>query len=124
MIELLPESAGDTLGFVATEKLTDEDYKQVFIPRLEQALAAAGKLKVMLVLGEGFTGWEPHAMWDDASWGLKHRADFSKLAVVGGARWVDWAMRVASHLLKGEVRTFDLAQRDQAWAWVTSKQNV
>ncbi len=120
MIELMPESSGNTPGFVATGQLTDDDYKQVFIPRLDEALAAHGKLKVMLVLGEGFEGWDLHAMWDDARWGMKHRTDYTKLAVVGGPKWVDWAMRVASHLVEAEVRTFDLAQRDEAWAWVQS----
>jgi hypothetical protein len=120
MIELLPESSGGALAFRATGKLSDEDYKQVFIPRLEEALAASGQLKVMLVLDEGFTGWEPHAMWDDARWGMKHRNDFRKLAVVGGAKWIQWGTRVGGQLLKGEVRTFDLSQREAAWAWVTS----
>ncbi|MBU0514083.1 MAG: STAS/SEC14 domain-containing protein [Proteobacteria bacterium] len=120
MIELMPESAGDALGFRAVGKLTDEDYKQVFIPRLDEALAAHGKLKVMLVLDDGFEGWDLHAMWDDARWGMKHKDDMSKVAVVGGAKWMEWASKVGGHLIKGEVKTFDLAQLDEAWAWVKS----
>jgi hypothetical protein len=120
MIELMPESTEDTLGFLATERLTDEDYKQTFIPKLEEALAGHDRIKVMLVLGEGFTGWDLRAMWDDATWGTRHRNDFAKLAVVGGAKWIQWGVDVAGHMMKGAVKTFDLAQKDEAWAWLES----
>jgi len=120
MIELMPASSGDALAFRATDKLTDDDYKQVFIPRLDEALAAHAKLKVMLVLDEGFTGWDLHAMWDDARWGMRHKDDLTKVAVVGGARWLDWATRVGGHLIQAEVKTFGLDQEAEAWAWVKS----
>jgi hypothetical protein len=120
MIEVMPESAGGSLAFRARGELTDDDYQRVFIPRLEEALAAHGRLRVMLVLEDDFKGWSPRAMWDDARWGMKHRNDFVKLAVVGGPTWVGWATRVGGRLMSSEVKTFALDQWAEAWAWVES----
>jgi len=35
MIKVLPESHGNILGVMASEKLTDEDYKNIWVPQLE-----------------------------------------------------------------------------------------
>ncbi len=118
MIEIMPESNGSALGLKASGKLTDADYKEVLIPKIEEIIKRSGKAKVLLYLPRDFVGWEAHAMWDDASFGLRHRNDFERLAVVGGAKWVEWATNIASHLMEGEVRTFPEAQLTEALDWI------
>jgi SpoIIAA-like len=120
MIEILPESDGNVLGVRASEKLTDEDYKSVWIPRLEETIRVHGKVRALLYLDEGFEGWEAHALWDDAKFGLQHRKDFEKLAVVGGPKWSGWAISIGGHLLTGEVKVFSGDQLRVAWDWVRS----
>jgi len=118
MIEIMPESNGSLLALKATGKLTDTDYKEVLIPKIEEIIRRSGKAKALLYLPRDFTGWEAHAMWDDASFGLRHRNDFEKLAVVGAAKWVEWATRIGSHFMEGEVRTFPEAQLTEALNWI------
>jgi hypothetical protein len=118
MIEIMPESNGPALALKATDKLTDADYKEVLIPKIEEIIKQSGKAKVLLYLPEDFAGWEPHAAWDDAKFGLRHRNDFEKLAVVGGPKWVEWATKIASHFMKGEVKTFSEAHLGEAIDWV------
>lgn len=118
MIEIMPESNGSALALKATGKLTDADYKEVLIPKIEENIKQFGKAKVVLYLPEGFDGWEAHAMWDDATFGLRHRNDFEKLAVVGGAGWIEWATKIASHFMTGQVRTFSEASLREALDWV------
>ena len=118
MIEIMPESNGSTLALKATGKLTDADYKEVLIPKIEEIIKQSGKAKVLLYLPEAFAGWEAHAAWDDAKFGLKHRNDFGKLAVVGGARWVEWATKIGAYFMKGEVETFPEAHLREALDWV------
>jgi hypothetical protein len=36
MIEILPGSGGNVLGYRASGKLTDADYKDVLVPKLEE----------------------------------------------------------------------------------------
>ena len=69
-------------------------------------------------MDETFDGWDLAAAWDDAAMGLKHRADFEKIAVVGGPGWVEWCIRLSAFLMKGEIRTFPIDGLDEAWAWV------
>ena len=57
------------------------------------------------VMDESFEGWELMAMWDDAKFGLQHRNDLGKVAVVGGPTWVKWGAKVGKLLVGCEVRT-------------------
>lgn len=118
MIEFMAESSGRVLGVKASGKLTDEDYTRVLIPRLESLFKEHGKLNVLFYMDETFEGWDLEAAWDDASYGLKHRADFDRLAVVGGPAWVEWCIKLCGFLMKGETKVFPADQLDSAWAWV------
>lgn len=118
MIEFMKESHGDTLALRVSGTLTEDDYASVLIPKLEALLQEHGKLKVLFYMDEGFAGWEPGAAWDDAKFGVKHRADFAKLAVVGGPRWVDWCMKLSAWIMEGDVRTFDGDRLGDALDWI------
>jgi SpoIIAA-like len=118
MIEIMTESSGSALALRATGKLTDADYKDVMIPKLEEIIKQSGKAKVLLYLPKDFAGWEAHAAWDDARFGLQHRNDFEKLAVVGGAKWIEWATKIGAYFMKGEVKTFPEALLTEALDWI------
>lgn len=117
MIEIMPESSGNVVGVRASGKLTDAEYKQVLIPKLEALFDQYGKLDVLFYMDEAFVGWDLEAAWDDASYGLRHRADFGKLAAVGGPAWVEWCIKLSGFLMIGEIRIFPADQLDRAWAW-------
>jgi SpoIIAA-like len=118
MIEFIAESSGNIVGVRATGTLTDIDYKDVLIPRLEKLFDEHGKLRILFYMDEKFSGWDLAAAWDDAVLGLRHRADFDRIAVVGGPRWVDWCIKFSAFLIKGEIRTFSADQLPGAWIWV------
>ena len=71
MIEFLSEGTGKVLGVKATGTLTNADYKDVLIPRLEKMFAEFGRLRILFYMDEGFTGWDLSAAWDDAAIALK-----------------------------------------------------
>jgi len=118
MIRISSSSEGNVLVLEAEGKLTDRDYKDVLIPRLESIIREYGKARLLLDMGEPFHGWEGAAMWDDARFGLAHRNDFEKMGVVGGPKWVDWGMRLASLLMGGDIRSFSAAERRTALEWI------
>jgi hypothetical protein len=117
MIQIL-EQTGNVLCLQASGKLTHDDYQQVLIPCLEQLIKEHGKARVLFGMGEEFHGWEPAAMWDDAKFGMKHRTDFEKCAVVGGPKWLEWATKIAAVMVSGEVRTFPASQLTEAQSWI------
>ncbi len=119
MIEILPESTTKVLAVKATEKLTDADYKEVWIPALEKRINEFGKINALLYLDENFQGWEAKALWDDAQFAVKHRKDFTKMAVVGGASWMDWGAKLGELFMAGcEIETFAIEDAQKAFDWV------
>jgi len=118
MIKILPQSHANILGIEALEKLTDHDYKMVLIPHLEKILAEHDKARILFNMGEEFHGWELAAAWDDAVFGIKHRHDFEKCAIVGGPKWVEWATKLGALIISGEIKTFPTNQLKEAWDWV------
>jgi len=121
MIELLPESEGNVLGLRASGKLTAEDYEEFLVPRIEAAAKEYGTVRFLYYLDEEFEGWEPKAMWDDFKVGVgKVKKDFERFALVGGPKWVEWAMKLDNYLMKAEVKTFHIDQLLEAWEWVKS----
>jgi hypothetical protein len=118
MIKVLPESKGNILILSAVGKLTDEDYKDLLIPRLESIIRERGKARLLLDMGDEFHGWEAAALWDDACFGLTHRNDFEKMGVIGGAKWVNWGLKIAALAISGEIRSFSSSQREEAFFWI------
>jgi len=116
MIEVLPERDG-VVEVRAGGKLTHADYQDVLLPRLE-AIAPTGKLRVLLLVDESFTGWELDSAWDLRVIEFRHRSNFDKIAVVGAPRWDDWCVKLAGLMLKGELRAFPREQLPQAREWL------
>ena len=121
MIEVLPESRYNILGVKGIGKLTDLDYKNILVPRLEGMIKDYKKIRCLFLMSEEFHGWELEAAWDDAKFGVQHRNDFEKVAVVGGPRWVEWGTKLAGLIMSGEAKTFSSEQLDEAWDWVKSE---
>jgi hypothetical protein len=120
MIEVLPESQGNVIGIKITGKLTAQEYEEVMIPTLEAAIQAHGKLNFLGLVDEDFHGMEAAALWDDTKFGLKHRKDFGKMALVGARRWMEWMMKFFAPMMAGEIKSFPREQLKEAWDWVKS----
>lgn len=116
MIELLPESEGRFVALRAAGKLTDRDYKQI-VPKLEVLIKEHGPIRLLVDMTE-FDGWTAMAAWDDLIFGLRHRKDFERIALVGEARWVGLAARMADAVIKGEARRFKTENRQIAWDYI------
>ena len=118
MIEIMLESEANILVVKATEKLTARDYEEVFIPKINQLIEEYGKVRVVVLLAENFSGWEIGAAWDDAVFGIQHRTDFEKIAVVGGSKWVQWATKISAHFMNGQAAVYDIPDFQSAVTWV------
>lgn len=118
MITIMPESNEECLIVTATQKLTADDYEQVFIPALNKMLEHHVKIKVVINLDENFNGWEVGAIWDDAKFAIQHRNDFAKVALVGGPKWVTWGTKISAHFVSGQVQTFEASEFQKAIEWL------
>ena len=120
MIKILPGSNGNILILGAEGKLTDQDYMDVLIPRLESIISEHGKARLLLDMGDEFYGWEAAALWDDVHFGLAHRNDFQKMGVIGGPKWVEWGLKIGSVAMSGELKCFSSSEREEALRWINA----
>jgi len=109
------------LAIEATGKVTRDDYHNVLIPKVE-AMLAKGPIRMLYVIGKDFAGFELEALWDDGNLGLKHRRDFSHVAVVADQLWLRAAVSMFMPFFHGEVRTFGLSQLPAAKDWIMDGQ--
>ena len=116
MIERIFTGIPRLVGIKLQGKLHDADYR-TFVPAMEAEIAAYGKLRLLAYL-EDFEGWDLHAAWDDFAFGVKHYADFERLALVGDSAWEEWMARLCKPFTTAEVRYFSHAAMDEAWAWL------
>ncbi|MBB1361239.1 STAS/SEC14 domain-containing protein [Shewanella sp. SR44-4] len=103
-----------TLKAIGT--LTHEDYL-VITPMLEGALSQVDQPKVSLFLdATELDGWDLRAAWDDLKLGLKHKSEFERVAILGNRDWQEWAAKVGSWFIAGEIKYFD--DEDDALKWL------
>ena len=119
MMTLIPDMPEDVVAVSATGTITAEDYERVLIPAVDQAHQKFQKLKFLYYIGDEYTGFTAHAMWDDAKVGLKHLRHFSKVAVVSDSEFVRGAMKVVAFMMPYEVKLFSNAELDAATQWIT-----
>lgn len=97
--------------------LTESDRTEIE-QRAARSIARFGGVRCLLVL-DGFRGWQPGANWGDLSFQQAHDAEIERIAVVGDESWRDDVLAfMAAPLRSVEIRYFDVANSEQAEAWI------
>ncbi|MCB1487876.1 MAG: STAS/SEC14 domain-containing protein [Bauldia sp.] len=118
MITEIAGMPGRVLGFSLEGMITKADYHDVLIPTAEAALKEGHKLRVMIVAGPAFEGYEPGAMWDDTAFGFRHFFDFERVAFVSDNEAYGAAVRTVGFLMPAMVQVFPVKDTDKAKAWL------
>jgi hypothetical protein len=118
MFELLPESTEKCIGFKVSGIVTDEDYDGL-LPVLDKAIAAHGKINLLVVFG-GMEGWEDlDAAKADFDFGTQQYREVERAAFVGDKKWQKWIVKIMDPFTRRtDERYFSLAQLEEAWQWV------
>ncbi|MHC4948560.1 MAG: SpoIIAA family protein [Planctomycetota bacterium] len=111
---------GNVVFVRASGKLTDDDYKQSFIPTMEDLFDKWGNLRMLFVMEHGFEGWDLHGAWDEFRFELKHMHDIIKVGVVGDQKWEKWATKLSKLFTRANVRFFPATDLLTAREWITS----
>ncbi len=117
MIRVLSDMPAGVLGLEAVDDVEKEDYENVIVPAVDEAIAAHGKVRLVYVLGPEFDDYEGGAVWEDLKLGVRHPASFERVAIVTDARWVGPAVRILSVLWPGQSRAFPLSELESAKRW-------
>ena len=117
MIRLLGDMPPGVLGFEAVDDVEKEDYEDVLVPAIEAYVKNHDKVRALIVLGPEFEGFEGGAMWDDAKLGLR-KVGWERLAVVTDHGHIRKLINTFKFMIPGDVKTFELAELDNAKTWV------
>ena len=118
MIKVSPDCSKNVLILEAQGKLTDRDYKEVLIPRLESIIREHGKAPAAYRYGGSVrrlgteSGLGRRAIRTRAPEGFRKNGGYLR------RKWVEWALRVGALLVEGEIRSFTPSERDDAHAWI------
>jgi SpoIIAA-like len=110
---------GNIYGLEIRGTLRRADFEQC-----EKTLAAEieriGSVR-LLVLLDGFAGWESPANWNDLTFYVKHGDSIERIAIVGDERWRSEALMFASaDLRRGPVEFFTKEAIANARAWLAA----
>ncbi len=121
MAEVIPDMPPGTLGFRVSGRLTRDDYAEVLVAPLREAVEAGRRLRVLYAIGPELH-MQPGAVWEDlkveAELGIRHRDAWERIAVVTDLNWLWRAFELFSWMVPGEMRLFRESELEQAQAWL------
>jgi hypothetical protein len=120
MIERIGDLPDNVVGLAAKGKLTGDDYKNVLIPAVDEALEHHDKIRMLYILGDDWDGMSAGAMWDDTKVGFAHVTRWEKIAVVTDHDWLRHSVDIFGYLIPGEVKAFKQADEPAARNWVAT----
>lgn len=124
MAEAIPDMPPGTLGFRVAGHLTRDDYANVLVPPLREAVEAGRPLRVLYAVGPELD-MDRSALWEDArlnlDLGIRHRRAWERVAVVTDADWLRRAFELFSWMVPGQMRLFAESELEQAKAWVAEQ---
>jgi hypothetical protein len=118
MIEITSGMPDNVLAVTAHGMVTAQDYENVLLPTVDEALKKHGKIRFLFRTGEDFSGYTAGAMWDDAKLGVRHLTAFEKIAVVSDVAWLVQTARFFRFVIPCPVKIFSSEKLRNAEAWV------
>jgi hypothetical protein len=110
-------SPNNVISIKVSGKLTHEDYKNHFIPKLNEMAEEHNPFNIM-ILTEDFHGWELRAALDDLLAGIKFRNKIGRVAIVGEKSWQEKLCQFFSMLFGIEAHYFTHEEKSDAKKWV------
>ena len=116
----LPSPRPDLLIFEVRDKIHRDDIEGM-AAQVDAAFEAQEVID-MLILMTDFEGATVGALVDPNSMAVQMKSvrHVRRYAVVGAPAWARAMVEVSDHLVPVEAKTFDLAEADQARAWVNA----
>jgi hypothetical protein len=124
MIELIADMPPNTFGFRGSGKFSKDDYTEVLIPPLREAIERGEKMRMLFQIGPDFHGVEADAVWTqakaDLGLGIRHLSAWERIALVTDEEWVGHAIGLVGWLYPCEMRIFSLDELEAAKEWLAA----
>ncbi len=118
MIRLMDDMPAGTVGLEAVGKVTADDYRDVLVPAISDALRRKN-VRLLYLLGPQFKSYTPGAFLEDSKLWARNPRSWKKIALVSEASWIEKTVRTLGRAMPGKVKVFELDELDDAKAWVS-----
>ena len=119
MIELLSDMPDGVTGIKVSGKLAGTDI-EALKPDFDD-LFARHEFRLVEVVEDDYAGYGPGGLTEDLKFGLgaliKHHAEFRRIAFVTDLDWARHTVHAIAWLVPGELKTFTLAELQEAKEW-------
>ena len=115
MIEKIPSSEKNVLGFALKGKIVDADYQQL-ISKLRTITAKEESICILFELND-LQSISPKASLDDIELALKFKNNIRKFAIVGGEKWEKELAKLYKIFIGTEVKYFPSDNTSEAQEW-------
>jgi hypothetical protein len=123
MLQPLDELPPGVIGFEAVGEVEADDYERVLDPAVDAA-ANDGRIRLVYVLGDRFTGYSAGAAWQDTRLGLTHLKAWDRLALVSDLDWVEHLVGLFGWMVPGDVKLFGVNELPRAIDWAAGDGGV
>ncbi len=124
VIERIAEMPQGSLGFHASETLTREDFTDVLLPPIREAVNGGVGVRLLFVAGSEMGHLEPAALWEDlkaeVDLGLRHPSAWKRVAIATDLGWIRRMMSMFGWMAPGETKVFAEDQVEAAKLWVVA----
>jgi SpoIIAA-like len=102
--------------------LEEADFERL-AKEVDPFIASSGKLRGVMVYARSFPGWESFgAFVSHLKFVANHHRKIERIAAVSDSGFLKIMPRIADHFVQAEIKHFDVAQKDQALAWLETGQ--
>lgn len=119
MIEPMTNVPEDVLGFRADGQITASDYTEVLKPAVDAVLQRGDEVRIVIEFAS-WSGMSGGAVWEDLKMGIERFTKWKRIALVTDVDWMRHATNLFGWMTPGDVKTFSLAEREQALAWAAA----
>lgn len=108
----------NVLGISGEGKITGTDYETILMPAVEDKLKRHKKINLLYHLGDKYTGFDLHAIFDDAKLGFQHLSAWDKIALVSDHELINTTAKLFGFMLPCTLRTFKNDKLEEAKKWI------
>jgi hypothetical protein len=123
MIEIIKDLPASIVGFMATGKVTKDDYETVLFPQLGRYLQTAHRIDYLFVMDTSPENFTIGAWLEDVWLRIKEISKWRRVAIVTNAGNFRRLTETVGHLFPGEYKGFNRHELDKAVQWLASSPN-
>lgn len=117
MIRKLEGSHDNVIGYSVGGEVSEEEYRQT-ASQLRDAIALHGTIRVLFRLAELSPQSFITGLDERFDFATEHADDIDRMAIVSDDAVTEWLTKLGGTVAPAEVKHFDTAEEDKAWAWL------